>query len=117
MDLEALCRAIGIKRVRVVDPYDLKACDAAIKEELAAKEPSVIISRRPCVLLKFVRTLPPLKVNADKCRSCKKCMTLGCPAISFKEGKARIDQTLCVGCEVCKGLCPFGAIENGGEKL
>ena len=115
VDLESLCRAIGIRRVRVVDPYDLKACDTAVKEELAAEEPSVIISRRPCVLLKYVKTAPPLKVNKEKCRSCKKCMTLGCPAVSFKEGKAHIDATLCVGCEVCKGLCPFGAIEKEGE--
>lgn len=110
VDLESLCRAIGIRRVRVVDPYDLKACDTAIKEELSVNEPSVIISRRPCVLLKYVKAAPPLAVDKDKCRSCKKCMSLGCPAISFKEGKAHIDATLCVGCEVCKGLCPFGAI-------
>ena len=110
VDLESLCRAIGIRRVRVVDPYDLKACDTAIKEELSVNEPSVIISRRPCVLLKYVKAAPPLVVDKDKCRSCKKCMSLGCPAISFKEGKAHIDATLCVGCEVCKGLCPFGAI-------
>ena len=110
VDLEALCRAVGISRVRVVDPYDLKQCDEALKEELAAEEPSVIISRRPCVLLKYVKTAPPLKVDADRCRSCKRCMGLGCPAISLKHGKARIDPTLCVGCEVCKQLCAFGAI-------
>lgn len=115
VDLEALCRSIGIKRVRVVDPYDLKACEDAVKEELAAKEPSVIISRRPCVLLKYVKTKPSLTVSQEKCRSCKRCMTLGCPAISIKNNKAKIDATLCVGCEVCKGLCPFGAIENGGN--
>ena len=110
VDLEALCRALGINRVRVVDPYDLKACDTAIKEELAAEEPSVIISRRPCVLLKSVKALPPLKVEADKCKSCKRCMTLGCPAISMKDGKAVVDATLCVGCGVCKQLCAFDAI-------
>ena len=110
VDLEALCRALGINRVRVVDPYDLKACDTAIKEELAAEEPSVIISRRPCVLLKSVKALPPLKVEADKCKSCKRCMTLGCPAISMKDGKAVVDATLCVGCGVCKQLCAFNAI-------
>ena len=116
VDLEALCRAIGIERVRVVDPYDLAACEKAIKEELAADCPSVIISRRPCVLLKYVKTAPPLRVDPEKCRSCRKCMGLGCPAISMKNGKARIDATLCVGCEVCMQLCPFGAIGKGGEK-
>ncbi|MBQ1272106.1 MAG: indolepyruvate ferredoxin oxidoreductase subunit alpha, partial [Clostridia bacterium] len=71
VDLEALCKALGIQRVRVVDPYDLKACETAVKEELAAEEPSVIISRRPCVLLKSVKPKAPLTVVADKCKSCK----------------------------------------------
>ena len=111
VDLEALCRALGINRVRVVDPYDLAACETAVKEELAIKEPSVIISRRPCVLLKSVKHEAPFTVVADKCRSCKKCMKLGCPAISMKDGKAKIDATLCVGCGVCKQMCAFDAIQ------
>lgn len=110
VSLEAFCRAIGIQRVRVVDPYDLDACETAVKEELAAEEPSVIISRRPCVLLKSVKPQPPLKADTDKCRGCKKCMKFGCPAISVKNGKAHIDATLCVGCKVCMQLCPFDAI-------
>ena len=110
VDLEALCKALGIGRVRVVDPYDLKACEKAVKEELEVAEPSVIISRRPCVLLKSVKHEAPLKVDADKCKSCKRCMGLGCPAISLKDGKAKIDNTLCVGCGVCKQLCAFDAI-------
>ena len=110
VDLEALCKALGINRVRVVDPYNLKECNDVIKEELAVEEPSVIISRRPCVLLKSVKHEAPLKVDVDKCKSCKRCMTLGCPAISMKDGKARIDATLCVGCGVCKQLCAFDAI-------
>ena len=110
VDLEALCRALGINRVRVVDPYNLKECDTVIKEELAAEEPSVIISRRPCVLLKSVKAKPALKVVSDKCKSCKRCMTLGCPAISMKDGKAVVDATLCVGCGVCQQLCAFDAI-------
>ena len=112
VDLESLCRAVGINSVRVVDPYNLKECDEVLKEELAKDEPSVIISRRPCVLLKYVKTNAPLKVNEDKCRSCKRCMGLGCPSISMKNGKAKIDETLCVGCEVCSELCAFGAIEK-----
>ena len=111
IDLEALCRAVGIRRVTVVDPYDLAACDRVLKEELAAKEPSVIISRRPCVLLKSVKKNPPEKVDADKCRGCRACMQIGCPAISFKDKKAVIDATLCVGCGVCNQKCAFGAIE------
>ena len=109
IDLEALCRSMGIRRVRVVDPYDLDACDRAVKEELQADEPSVIISRRPCALLKYVKPKAPLKIDAEKCRGCKSCMRIGCPAISIREGKAHIDNTLCVGCGVCAQLCKFGA--------
>lgn len=112
IDLEALCKAMGINRVVVVDPYDLDACNKAVREELAAEEPSVIISRRPCVLLKSVKTQPALKVNADKCIGCKSCMKIGCPSISFKDGKAVIDHTTCVGCGVCQQLCPVDAIER-----
>ncbi len=110
IDLESLCHALGINRVRVVDPYNLDECEKAVKEELTANEPSVIISRRPCVLLKSVKAKPPVKVDADKCKSCKKCMKMGCPAIHMENGKACIDTTLCVGCGVCTQLCAFGAI-------
>ena len=116
IDLESLCRAMGFNRVRVVDPYDLAACDKAVKEELAADEPSVIISRRPCALLKYVKHKPPLKVNAEKCVGCKSCMRIGCPAISIKEGKARVDFTLCVGCGVCSQLCRVNAFESTGKE-
>ena len=101
IDLEALCHAIGIHSVRVVDPYDLKECEKVVKEELAKEEASVIISRRPCVLLKYVKPKPALFVDTEKCRGCKSCMKIGCPAISIKNGKAKIDDTLCVGCGVC----------------
>ena len=115
IDLEALCHALGIKRVKVVDPYDLKATEAVLNEEIAADEPSVIISRRPCALLKYVKAKPSLVVENDKCRSCKMCMKIGCPAISMKDGKAKIDETLCVGCGVCKRMCAFDAISGGEE--
>ncbi len=111
IDLETLCRAIGFNRVRVVDPYNLAECDAVLKEELAADEPSVIISRRPCVLLKYVKIKPALKLDENKCIGCKSCMRLGCPAISFKNKKIHIDSTLCVGCGVCQQLCKFDALK------
>lgn len=111
VDLVALCKAIGIKRVRVTDPYKLAETEAAIKEELAADEPSVIISRRPCALLKYVKHNPPVKVDTAKCVGCKMCMKLGCPAISMKDGKAHIDHTLCVGCGICQEQCKIGAIK------
>ena len=110
VDLEALCKALGIKRVRVADPYHLAEMEQAILEELAVDEPSVIISRRPCALLKYVKHNAPLHVDTDKCRSCKMCLKLGCPAISMKNGKACIDHTQCVGCGICEELCKFGAI-------
>ena len=110
VNLEELCKAIGIKRVRVVDPYKLEETEKAILEELEAPEASVIISRRPCALLKYVKHNPPLKVENDKCKSCKMCLKLGCPAISIKNGKACIDHTQCVGCGICAELCKFDAI-------
>ena len=110
INLEALCRAMGFERIRVVDPYNLEECDTVVKEELAADEPSVIISRRPCALLKYVKHNAPLKVDETKCVGCKSCMKLGCPAISIKNGKAVIDTTLCVGCGVCSQLCRLGAL-------
>ena len=111
IDLEALCHALGINRVRVVDPYDLAAVETAVKEELAAEEPSVIISRRPCMLLKYVKANPPYHIDTEKCRGCKMCMKLGCPSISVRNGKATIDNTLCTGCGVCAQLCKFSAIQ------
>lgn len=114
IDLESLCRAVGIKRVRVVDPYDIDACDKAIKEELSAKEPSVIISRRPCALLKYVKHPGPIEADETRCIGCKSCMRIGCPAISVTGGKVKIDATLCTGCGVCSQLCRFDAL--GGRK-
>ena len=112
IDLESLCRAMGFSRVRVVDPYNLQECEQALTEELAAGESSVIISRRPCALLKYVKHKAPLHVNASKCVGCKSCMRIGCPALSMKDSHARVDETLCVGCGVCEQLCKFGALEE-----
>lgn len=113
VSLELLAKAVGIDRVRVVDPYNLKECEDVIREEVAADEPSVVISRRPCALLKYVKHNPPLKINKDKCVGCKMCMKIGCPAISMRDGKSEIDFTQCVGCNVCSQLCKFDAIEEG----
>ena len=115
IDLESLCRSVGIRRVQVVDPYDLAQCDKVIKEELAANEPSVIISRRPCALLKTVKHKKPLAVDSEKCVGCKACMKIGCPAISIVDGKAKVDATQCVGCGVCEQLCKFDALKAPKE--
>ena len=111
VNLEALCRAIGFNRVRVVDPYNLEEVDTVLKEELEADEPSIIISRRPCVMIKGTVHKPPLKVDSDKCVGCKSCMRIGCPAISVRDKKAKIDPTLCIGCKVCTQMCKFDALK------
>ena len=111
VSLEKLCEAVGINNVFVVDPYNLDESYTTIKNALELNAPAVVISRRPCALLKTVKHNPPLKVNKDKCKSCKMCMKIGCPAISMKDGKAEIDFTQCLGCNVCSQLCKFGAIE------
>ncbi|MDR1409038.1 MAG: indolepyruvate ferredoxin oxidoreductase subunit alpha [Oscillospiraceae bacterium] len=110
VSLEKLCEAVGIADVRVVDPNELAVTERTIRAALATDQPAVIISRRPCALLKTVKHAPPLKVNKEKCAGCKACMRIGCPAVSMKEGKAEIDFTQCVGCGVCTQLCRFGAI-------
>ena len=110
VNLEELCHAIGIKSVSVVDPYHMAETEKVIKEELEKDEPSVIISRRPCALLKYVKHNPPLKVNTEKCVGCKQCLKIGCPAISIHNGKCVIDHTQCVGCGICTEMCRPGAI-------
>lgn len=112
IDLEALCKSVGINSVRVIDPYNLAECDTVIKEELAKAEPSVIISRRPCALLKYVKHAGPISVDADKCVGCKSCMKIGCPAVSIDNGKVKIDNTLCTGCGVCSQMCKFDVFKE-----
>ena len=116
MDIEAMCRACGIEHVTVIDPNDLAACEKVIKKEMERPGPSVIIARRPCILLKTSKPNPPLFVNADKCTGCKMCMKIGCPAISMSDKKAEINKTLCVGCDVCVQLCKFDAFVKGGKR-
>ncbi len=111
VNLIALCKAIGVEHVTVADPFDVKNFEKVVKEEVERDEPSVIIAQRPCALLKRVKYTGVCKIT-DKCRNCKVCMKLGCPAITVKEGRVIIDQTQCNGCGLCTGVCPFGAIEK-----
>ncbi len=116
VDLVKLANAIGIERVKVVDPLDIKEFEKVVKEEIAAIEPSVIISQRPCALLKNVKHAGPLKINQDKCKKCKQCLSIGCPALVYKEDLIEVDDTLCVGCGLCVKICKFDAFEVNGEK-
>lgn len=113
VNLIELCHGVGIDHIVVADPFDVKNFEAVVKEETERNEPSVIIAQRPCALLKSVKYTGHCKIG-EKCRKCKVCMKLGCPAISLDPatGVVRIDETQCNGCGLCKNVCPFGAIEK-----
>ncbi len=110
--LDELCKACGVKDLQIVDAYDVKAVEKAVKAATASKEVSVIIAQRPCVLLD---KKPKPKVRVQNCRNCGICMRLGCPAISRGENGIIVNPIQCVGCEVCVQVCPFGALEKEGE--
>lgn len=111
VNLISLCKSIGVASVRVCDPFDVKGLETALKEETEREETSVIIVQRPCALLKTVKYTGHCEIT-DKCRKCKVCMKLGCPAISVKGGEVVIDVTQCNGCGLCTEVCPFAAIEK-----
>ena len=111
VNLIKLAEAVGVKRIVVADPFDVKNFEAVVKTEVEIDEPSVIIAQRPCALLKTVKYVGNCKIN-DNCRNCKLCMKLGCPAISVQEGKVSIDKNQCNGCGLCINICPFKAIEK-----
>ena len=111
VNLISLCRAIGVEHVVVADPFDVKNFEKVVREETERDEPSVIIAQRPCALLKSVKYTGHCVVN-DKCRNCKMCMKLGCPAITSDEKGVHIDPNQCNGCGLCVNVCPFGAIEK-----
>jgi len=116
--LENMCAGVGVDpdHIRIVDPADIKEFERVLKEELDAECPSVVIARRPCALLKYVKHDAPYAVDATKCIGCRACMGIGCPCISIKGGKAKIDASLCNGCGLCAGLCRFNAISGGNNK-
>ena len=134
LDLEALCRAVGVKHVRVLDPHDVPECRKVIREEVARDEMSVIIAKAPCVLLPDMKLRKPVSyyTNIDNCVGCTSCIRLGCPAISwtaFEEGEAeargykksqkgysKINEVLCNDCGQCSSLCKFNAITRGEPK-
>ena len=115
VDLVKLAYAIGIERVKIVDPNDLKKLEQVIKEETEADEPSLIIAQRPCALLKYVKFEGPLKINKDKCTRCKMCMKIACPAIVDNGSFIEVNEALCVGCNLCTQVCKFNAFERVGD--
>ncbi|MFO7637265.1 MAG: indolepyruvate ferredoxin oxidoreductase subunit alpha [Clostridia bacterium] len=115
VDIEKLAYAVGVERVRVVDPFDIDQCVKVLKEETSADEPSLIIAQRPCALLKTVDYRGKAVVSVEKCKKCKACLKIGCPAISWKEERIIINETLCNGCGLCIKVCRFGALSKEGE--
>lgn len=110
--LDELCKAMGVKNVQVVDPFDTKKFEAVVKEEVAKDEVSVIIAQSPCALLKSYVPKGKCVAIPEKCKKCGLCLQSGCPAITKNDdGTISIDQTLCNGCGLCMSNCPFGAIE------
>lgn len=112
VDLVKLAEAVGITRVVVCDPFDVKEFERIVKEEVAAGEPSVIISQRPCALLKSVKFDGTKRIVKEKCKKCKSCFRIGCPAIVLSDEDIVINESLCVGCGLCTKLCAFEAIEK-----
>ncbi|HLO26100.1 MAG TPA: thiamine pyrophosphate-dependent enzyme, partial [Geobacteraceae bacterium] len=118
INIPELCRSLGARNVRMIDPYDLEGTKNALEEEMNRPEPSVIVTNRPCVLVKregIFAKAPVLTIDEDACTGCRACLKIGCPAIAWqpaggKKGTATIDMLLCTGCDVCRQLCKFGAI-------
>ena len=109
IDIATLARAIGIKNVVEVDPFDVKEVERIVKEETAREELSVIITKRPCAMIVKQTNIP--RLVTDNCRNCRQCMKIGCPAIEEEDGKPVVVADRCVGCGLCQRVCPFGAIE------
>ena len=113
IDFVALAKAIGVASVREVDAYDLEQLEQVIREEVERQEPSVIVTRRACVLRHGAPAKSPaMVVDTDVCNRCKKCIRLGCPAITLGEQSASIDASLCAGCGLCQSVCTYDSISS-----
>ncbi|MDY6794364.1 MAG: indolepyruvate ferredoxin oxidoreductase subunit alpha [Actinomycetota bacterium] len=110
LDLEELCKAVGVDSVRVIDPWELEESERVIKEEIGSDHTSVIISHRPCVMLKGGGRSVFYRVDEEKCTSCGHCLKLGCPAVVMRGEKVIIEEDLCVGCSMCAQVCRPGAL-------
>ena len=111
VDLVKLAEALGIIRVKVVDPFNIIESEKIVKEELSTEEASLIVAKRPCALLKSVKYDGAFMINQRKCKNCKMCLEIGCPAIANEAEAVKINEALCVGCGLCSKLCRFDAFE------
>ena len=120
LDIPRICEACGVKseNIHVVDPYDLKAAGEAVDRAWEAEGPSVIVTTRPCALLKAVQKVRAglkCSVDEERCVLCGTCLKLGCPAITKRDDKIVIDQAACNGCGLCVQVCPKSAIGRKGK--
>ncbi|MBI2959221.1 MAG: indolepyruvate ferredoxin oxidoreductase subunit alpha [Betaproteobacteria bacterium] len=121
VDYEALARAVGVKWVRTVDSYDLAAMYQNLREAIAHRGVSVLISNRPCVLDPVKIKGPALAVDNEQCNACQSCMNLGCPALTWGDDtfearhKVKIDGSLCIGCTLCAQVCSVDCIKPAAK--
>lgn len=118
VDIEKLVRDFGIEHVTTVPAYDVAAIEKTLKAYMQINEPAVLITRQECALLPSARQRwLPLEVT-DQCNGCTVCFRIGCPAIlkseeldpKYNRPLAKIDASLCTGCEICAQVCPRDAI-------
>ena len=110
IDIATIAKAIGIQHVVEIDPFDVKELEKVIKEETSREALSVIITKRPCAMI--VKQSKISRKVSDRCKNCRQCMKIGCPAIEQEDGRPAIVADRCVGCGLCQRVCPFDAIES-----
>lgn len=114
INIEALVKACGVNNISVVDPFNIKELEEVVKRETSRDELSVIITRRPCALIVKQPGIP--SIITDRCKNCRMCMKIGCPAIEIKDGRPFVAEERCVGCGLCMNVCPFDAIDSTGKE-
>ncbi len=112
IDLETLCRALGVKEVDIVSPYDLEHVNSLLEKHMQLDEPSVIISKAACALIPLYERSAPYRVDTEKCTFCRACIRTGCPALGAVDQKSHIDANQCTGCGLCAQVCKFDAIHQ-----
>ena len=111
IDLTALCKAVGVQNVIEVNSFDVETLEKVVKESVNGNVLTVIIAKAPCALLKGLKFPNRCEIDQEKCKKCKMCLKIGCPAISMRDGVVSIDETMCNGCGLCKNYCKFDSIK------